>query len=204
MEITFTIISIAFISVISYLALQKPQTKYKMLLNPYRVAHNGESYRMLTSGFIHADFTHLLFNMITLFCFGNVVEFELGKLSYILLFVLGVIVANIPSYLKYKDMPHYNSLGASGGVSAILFCSIVYSPVSNIYLYFAIPVKGFIFAILYLIYSHHASKKGGDNINHDAHIYGALFGVAFAFIANFGLAVEGLEQIPTWVSTLFN
>ena len=204
MEITFTIISIAFISVISYLALNKPQTKYKLLLNPYRVSHNGEFYRMLTSGFIHADYTHLLFNMLTLFFFGTVVEFELGKLYYVLLFVIGVIVANIPSYLKYKDMPHYNSLGASGGVSAILFCSIVYSPVSNIYLYFAIPIKGFIFAILYLIYSHYASKKGGDNINHDAHIYGALFGVVFAFIADFDLALNGVQQIPVWINNMFN
>jgi membrane associated rhomboid family serine protease len=128
----------------------------------------------------------------------------LGKLYYVLLFVLGVVVANIPSYLKYKEMPHYNSLGASGGVSAILFCSIVYSPVSNIYLYFAIPIKGFIFAVLYLIYSHHASKKGGDNINHDAHMYGAFFGVAFAFIADFDLAMNGALQIPVWINTMFN
>ncbi len=204
MEITFTLISIAIISVISYLALNKLQTKYKLLLNPYRVSHNGEFYRMLTSGFIHADYTHLLFNMLTLFFFGTVVEYALGEVFYVILFITGVVVANIPSYLKYKDLPHYNSLGASGGVSAILFCSIVYSPVSNIYLYFAIPIKGFIFAILYLLYSHYSSKKGGDNINHDAHIYGALFGVVFAFIADFDLALNGVSQIPIWINNMFN
>lgn len=204
MTLTFNIINIAIISIISYLAFNKPQTKHKLLLNPYRVAHNGEYYRMLTSGFVHADFNHLLFNMITLFFFGNVVENKLGVVYYLILFIVGILVANLPSYLKYKDLPHYNSLGASGGVSAVLFCSIVYSPTGTLGLYFVIPIKGFIFAILYLIYSQYASKKGGDNINHDAHIYGALFGIAFAFLANYDMAVEGIRQIPVWVSTMFD
>lgn len=176
-------------------------------MNPYAVHHGRQYWRFITSGFIHASTTHLLFNGLTLYFFGTVIEAyfghffgTFGQLLYVLLFVVGVIVSEIPTYLKYKDKPHYNSLGASGGVSAVIFAAVMFNPVSDICLYFILCLPGFVMALLYLVYSAYQSrqKQPVDNINHDAHLYGAIFGILFAIVAHPPVLSSFFSQILSY------
>ena len=160
----------------------------KTIMWPYRVARENQYIRFITSGFLHADWMHLIFNMFTLFFFGIGLEryFSLyglgGNISYLALYFLGLIISDIPSYIKHKDDYNYRSLGASGAVSAVVFATIVFSPWSSIYLYGALKISALVYAILYIFYCVYMGKKSGDNINHDAHLWGSLFGVAFTLI----------------------
>jgi membrane associated rhomboid family serine protease len=163
--------------------------QYKWIFNPYAVARNNEYFRFITSGFIHSNWMHLIFNMFMLYAFGRHVEVlfqrvhgELGLVLFLLLYIIGIIISDIPTFLRHKDHPHYNSLGASGGVSSILFSFILFLPVEPLCLYGLLCLPGVIWGGLYLGYSYYMSKRGGDNINHDAHLYGALFGIIFTII----------------------
>ena len=157
----------------------------KTIMWPYRVARENQYLRFITSGFLHADYVHLFFNMFTLYFFGRAVEFYFaqyglgGNVAYLGLYFLALIVSDIPTYIKHKNNYEYRTLGASGAVSAIVFAAIVFSPWSSIYLYGAIKISAGVYAVLYLIYCVYMGKKGADNINHDAHLWGALFGIAF-------------------------
>jgi membrane associated rhomboid family serine protease len=158
----------------------------KMKLNPYMVIHKKEYFRVIGHAFLHADWTHLIFNMITLLLFGKLVEqglslyFNNGMTLFMLLFLLGAIVSSIPTIVKHKNNHWYNAVGASGAVSAVLFAGIFFEPMMGIYLFLIpIPIPGIIFGIAYLAYSHYMSKKNTDNINHDAHFTGAIFGFIF-------------------------
>lgn len=186
-----TVILIIIIGATSYLAWKQPWRMQKWILNPYRAYHNKEYYRFITSGFIHAGWGHLVFNLFTLYFFGRNVEYTFtgllgpvsGRIAFWIFFITAVIVADFPSFFKYKNFPNYNSLGASGGVSAFVFSSIVFYPLQPIYILFIpIGIPGFILGALYLIYSYYQGKQLGDNINHDAHLFGALYGVAFTII----------------------
>lgn len=163
----------------------------------------GQWYRLFSCGLIHADWGHLIFNMFALYIFGEGrintsmgpiytgVEFQFveifgtkGKLIYILMYVLALGASILPTYSKNKDNYHYRSLGASGAVSAVIFASILFRPLVGMGLFFIpIYIAGFLFGIIYLVVSSWLDKRGGDNINHSAHIFGAIFGVAFTAIA---------------------
>jgi membrane associated rhomboid family serine protease len=155
---------------------------------PYYEKRNKQFYRMITSGFLHADWMHLIFNMFTLYFFGKNVEiiFSLaglgGQIAYIALYFLALIAADIPSYLKHNDDPNYRSLGASGAVSAVIFASIIFSPWSSIYLYGALKISATVYAVLYIIYCIYMGKRNQDNVNHDAHLWGSVFGFVFTLI----------------------
>jgi len=201
MSISIVLIAI---SVIASLYAWKHQDVYhKWMMNPYAVIHKKQYFRLITSGFIHNGYVHLLFNMITLYFFGDVIEqiFRYyyggsGIFYFLLLYFLGMIVADIPTLIKYRDNPNYNSLGASGAVSAVLFASILFNPTAKICIFlplFCIP--GFIFGILFLIYSYYQGRKMSDNINHDAHFYGAVFGIIFAIVIEPGVIVSFFDQI---------
>lgn len=201
MSISIVLIAI---SVIASLYAWKHQDVYhKWMMNPYAVIHKKQYFRLITSGFIHNGYVHLLFNMITLYFFGDVIEqiFRYyyggsGIFYFLLLYFLGMIVADIPTLIKYRDNPNYNSLGASGAVSAVLFASILFNPTAKICIFlplFCIP--GFIFGILFLIYSYYQGRKMSDNINHDAHFYGAVFGIIFAIVIEPGVIVNFFDQI---------
>jgi membrane associated rhomboid family serine protease len=157
----------------------------KTIMWPYRVARENQYFRFITSGFLHADWMHLIFNMFTLFFFGRNLELYFsyyglgGNISYLALYFLGLIVSDIPSYIKHKDDYNYRSLGASGAVSAVVFATIVFSPWSSIYIYGALKISAAVYAALYILYCVYMGKKSGDNINHDAHLWGSLFGLAF-------------------------
>lgn len=155
----------------------------RLILWPGRMKSAGESHRLLSSGFIHADGAHLFFNMFTLFFIGSGVEqmYEYrvdGWLMYLVLYLAGIAVSSLPSFLKHRDNPYYRSLGASGGVAAVLFASVYFSPWASIYIYF-IKLPSILFAVLYLAYSVYMSRRGGDNVNHNAHFWGAIFGFLF-------------------------
>ena len=180
MSISIVLIAI---SVIASLYAWKNPEKYNLwMMNPYAVIHKKQYFRLITSGFIHAGYVHLLFNMITLYFFGDVIEQifryyygSSGIFYFLLLYFLGMLVADIPTLIKYKDNPNYNSLGASGAVSAVLFASILFNPTAKVCIFlplFCIP--GFIFGILFLIYSYYQGRKMSDNINQDANFFGAV------------------------------
>jgi membrane associated rhomboid family serine protease len=203
MPITYIIIG--FTVLISLYSFRNPAVLQRLILNPYVAAHRKEYYRFITSGFVHKDHMHLIFNMISLYFFGAVIEQEFnmifsgrGDLYFILLYVLGIIVSDVPSFLKHKDNPGYNSLGASGGVASIIFAFILLRPLDKIYLYFAIGIEGFILGTLYLIFSYYQGRKANDNINHDAHLFGALFGLVFIAVLYPQAIPQFFEQISNW------
>jgi membrane associated rhomboid family serine protease len=179
---------------------------YGWVLNPYDVVSKNQYYRMLTSGFLHADWGHLIFNMITLYAFGGVIEYLFGQFFgplggiYLLCFYLaGIIVSDIPTLLKHRRDPGYNSLGASGGVSSIVFASILFSPLQKIYIFFIpVGIPGFIFGGLYLAYSYYESRQNRGTVNHDAHFYGALFGIVCMILVYPPVLPNFIEQIAGW------
>ncbi|QSE98518.1 rhomboid family intramembrane serine protease [Fulvivirga lutea] len=202
---SITLIIIIITGLISYNAFNNPTLKARLIFNPYTILRNREYHRFLSSGFIHADFIHLLFNMFVLWMFGGYVEQifaaiygTAGYVLYVLMYLIGIVVSDIPSFLKHKDSPYYNALGASGGVSALLFSFIVFNPTQDLCLYGLLCFPGFIWGALYIIYSVYMGKRKGDNINHDAHLYGGLFGIAFTIVAVPGVIPAFIDQLSTF------
>lgn len=198
--ITYIIIGLNVIA--SFYAWNNQEVYHRWMLNPYQVQKKQQYFRFITSGFIHFDHMHLFFNMLTLYFFGAIVESEfatvygnIGLLLYIVMYLAGIVVSDIPSYLKHRNDYNYNSLGASGAVSAVMFSFILFYPLNELYLFFAIPIKAVLFAVLYLIYSYYRGKQMGDNINHDAHLVGALFGIVFTIGIYPNVVVIFLRQL---------
>lgn len=186
----FTYILIAINVLMSVLAWNNANLMQKWIFHPVSIARNSDYWRFLTSGFIHSDGMHLFFNMFALFSFGLNVEFqlvllygEIGRYLMIIIYLLAIVASDLPSYFKYKNDIYYSALGASGAVSAMIFASIYFSPLSKISLYF-IPIPGFIFGVLYLVYCSYMVKNAKDNIGHDAHFYGSVFGFFSALLLN--------------------
>jgi membrane associated rhomboid family serine protease len=152
-------------------------------LKPYRVVREHTWYEMLTSGFLHLDFGHLFVNMFTLYFFGRIMEAVLGPEYFLGLYLSGLIIAGIPSVVKFRNNPNYATLGASGAVGAVLFAYIFLFPLESIYIFLIpIPIPAFVFGILYLIYSMYESKKARGKVNHEAHIAGALWGIIYLLV----------------------
>ncbi len=178
----------------------------RWIMNPYQVANRGQYYRLITSGFLHADWGHLIFNMFALYSFGRYLELVFdqlfggsGSLYLIGFYLIGILVSDIPTFLKHRNNPNYNSLGASGGVSAVLFAVILLQPLLPIALFFIpIGIPGFIFGGLYLAYSYYEAQRGRGNVNHDAHFYGALFGILFMVVVYPAVLPRFFEQIAGW------
>lgn len=203
MELSITLIIIVTTSLFSLSAMGNQKMLNELIFYPPSV-NRGQWYRFFTCGLIHADFAHLGFNMLSLYFFGigsathavdgpshTGVEYsfiyvfgEKGKWIYLGMYILALLVSLLPSYFKNRNNYHYRSLGASGAVSAVIFAGILFDPLSGIGFFF-IPVfiAGFIYAILFLLISQWLERRGQDNINHSAHIFGALFGLAFTFFA---------------------
>ncbi len=203
MPLSITVIIIIINVIISFIAFQDERAFYRLCFWPEKVWHEREWMRILSGGFIHANVPHLLFNMFSFFFFGPFVEqnfmFEFGAAghtAYIVFYLLATIVANVPDLYQHKDDPSYRAVGASGAVSAVVFASILYSPLNKIYL-FLIPVgiPAYVFGILYLIYSAYMSRRQGDNIGHLAHFSGAIFGIVFPLVFQPTLFVDCMNQI---------
>ena len=198
---TFLLIATIGISVASW---RNDGLFQKLILHPFTVVKHRQYYRLLSSGFIHQGWMHLLFNMLALFFFGRNVEVifqyispDYGSLLYIVFYLTAIIASDLTTIRKNKENPNYFSLGASGGVSAVVFCWILFFPLETIYIYF-IPLPGFILGFLYIIYSYYQSKNASSHINHEAHLFGAVYGILFTVIAYPQVLPEFFEQLSNF------
>ena len=193
MSLSITLIIIIITVGISLIANGKPELYSRLLFNPYQVFHRKEWYRIFTHAFIHDrnNIFHLFFNMYVLYSFGNAVESilinhmgGLGIAYYLIIYIGGLVTATIPALLKHRDNYNYNSVGASGAVSAVLFSTIAFVPFSGGIgiMFLPITIPPLVFGVLYLLYEMYMQKRGGTNIAHDAHIWGALFGFIFTLV----------------------
>ncbi|MDI1235412.1 MAG: rhomboid family intramembrane serine protease [bacterium] len=184
-----TILIIAITTIVSIIGFAQHNLFDKARFYPYYIHNNREYWRWISGGFIHADYFHLAVNMLTLFFFGPQLEsyfFQIfglnGEFLYAAMYVIAIPVSSMYSYYRHQNDIGYAAIGASGAVSAILFSFILFDPTSVLRLYFAIPIPAWLFGILYLFYSWSMSKKQLDNIGHDAHFFGALFGIIFTIL----------------------
>jgi membrane associated rhomboid family serine protease len=189
MELSITLIIVIITSIVSIGAFNNHKTMDDLIFYGPAISQRKQWYRLLTHGLIHADPAHLIFNMIALYSFGTGLERafsssclfgNLGKVMFLVLYVAALAAASIPDLIKHKDSYHFRSLGASGAVSAVIFASIVILPTIGVGIIFLpIHIPGYIFAVLYLIISAYLDKRGRGNINHGAHLWGAVFGLLF-------------------------
>ena len=195
-----TLIIIAITCAVSLVALNNPKMIEALILWPPAVVRNNEYYRLVSYGLVHADFQHLLFNMITLFFFGRAMEqfynAEMGEFGFAIFYLLGLVASILPTYLKHRNDAQYRSLGASGAVSAVLFAFILFQPWALIYVFF-LPVPAIVYAVLYVAYTFYSERQGGDNINHSAHLWGAAYGIVFTLVMEprvFGVFLDALSH----------
>lgn len=188
MVLSITLILVVGTVLVSIAAFQNSAVFEKLLFKPYAVQHQGQWYRLFTHGFVHGDTMHLVVNMFVLWSFGNGVELLYpmvtdlpGGVAYVVLYLGGMLFATLPAMAKHRNDPGYRSVGASGAVSAVVFAQILMLPTAQVSLFFVQQLPAWLFGVLYLIYSYAMDKRGGDNVAHDAHFYGAVFGVLFTF-----------------------
>lgn len=198
-SITITLVLIVITAFISYNAFGNPSMKQKLLFNPYSIKNRGEVHRFLTHGFIHADWNHLILNMIMLFFFGPDLEnrfyFIFGNIwapvAYVGFYLSAIIVASLPDYFRHQDFMGYNSLGASGATSALLMAYIFFGP-WNWFIY--PPVPAIVLAVGYIWYESYMDRKGGGRIAHNAHLSGAIYGIIFIFVSAQAFAPQYVQS----------
>ncbi|MEN9700219.1 MAG: hypothetical protein RLZZ301_1417 [Bacteroidota bacterium] len=185
------LIIIALTGFLSWRAFEDQTLRDRLLLIPYKVRHQNEWHRLFTHAFIHADWSHLMFNLLTLYFIGSYLEAiwidafgpEKGNFYFVALYFIGILAATLWTMLRYQDNPAYRSLGASGAVSAVLFAFILWSPTQTLSLMFIpIPIPAYIFGPLYIAYEYFAFKKSNTGIAHEAHLGGAIFGILFVLL----------------------
>lgn len=198
-----TLFIILITAAVSISAFNNPTLFHKLLFNPYTIERRKEYYRFLSHALLHADWFHLILNMFVLYSFGSMVEnyYEYlfgspkGIFYYIFLYVGGVGFASLPSFGKHRTNYNYNSVGASGAVSAVLFAAIILEPNSKVYVFAILPLKAYLFGVLYLGLEWYLAQKAADNINHDAHFVGAIFGLVFTIFLKPTLALSFFERV---------
>ncbi|MDR1330518.1 MAG: rhomboid family intramembrane serine protease [Tannerella sp.] len=186
--------------IVSFLCFNQPGLPLRLSFNSYAIIHRGEWFRLLAHGFIHADTAHLFVNMFTLWSFGTYMErlfamLGMGAWGYIGLYFGGMIFASLYDLVKQRDNPAYHSVGASGAISSILFASILFDPWAHILLFAIIPVPGIVFGALYLVYCQYMARHSSDRINHNAHFYGAVFGLVFPVLLRPSLLLIFIERL---------
>jgi membrane associated rhomboid family serine protease len=176
---------------VSFAAFRNNKIAEKLKFNAYLITQHKQWYRIITHAFVHADWAHLLINIMVFISFGNNVEqyFILyfnskGKIYFLILYFLSIIFSSLYDLVKQKNNYHYNAVGASGAVSAVLYASVFFEPLAKVYFFGILPIPGILFAILYLFYSYYMAKKSNDNIGHYAHFWGAVFGFLFPLFLN--------------------
>ncbi len=212
---SITLIIIIITALISISAFSSERIYNDLIFYPPAVTHQKQWYRFFSCGLIHADWFHLIFNMYALYMFGETVEDffsyrlfqEKGKLFYMLMYISALGVCLLPTYAKHKDDSYYRSLGASGAVSAVIFAFVILNPTANLGLIIlpGIKIPGFIFGFIYLGISSFLDKRGGGNINHSAHIWGALYGMGFlivmaAIFSNYPVLRMFIEQVKNYLN----
>jgi len=189
---TITLIIIIATCIVSFTAFSNDKVINDLIFDPPAITYRNQWYRFFTCGFIHADYMHLGFNMYSFYMFGDAIEFffvkifpgNSGKGMFAILYVTALFFCLIPTYLKNKENYNYRSLGASGAVSAIVFAYIVLAPTARFQFLFirGLEFPAIVFGIIYLGISAYLSKKGGGNINHSAHFWGAVYGIVFLIV----------------------
>jgi membrane associated rhomboid family serine protease len=164
--------------VLSWQGFKNQRLKQKMLFSPYRVSHYGELWRLVSHAFVHADTAHLLINMFVLYSFAPLLESIMGQPQFLALYFGGILAASVPAMITKKNRPEYASLGASGAVAAVIFAFIVRFPAEQLLLFFIIPIPAWLAGIGYLAYEYYQTGKR-SRIAHDAHLGGAVYGIAF-------------------------
>ncbi|MDF2436219.1 MAG: rhomboid family intrarane serine protease [Bacteroidota bacterium] len=198
-----TLIIIGITILVSIIAMENQTLKNKLMFNAYMIHHRKEWYRFLSNGIIHADWLHLGFNMYALWMFGRGVEAMYGDvyggkgpLFFILLYVGALVMSSLYSYERNKNNIYYNSLGASGAVSAVVFAFIVLNPTARLGLMFIpVPIPAYLFGLLMLGIEHYLSRRGNTGIAHDAHFWGSVFGALFTIALKPSLAMDFIHQI---------
>lgn len=170
----------------------------KWLMSPFYIKKNKEYYRFITSGLVHSDYMHLIFNMLTLWFLGRIVEPIFGEVLFIILYVSGIVISDIPTYFKHKDNYAYRAVGASGGVSSVVFAAILFYPLVPLCLYFLICLPAFVLGLLYLFYSAYMARNSNDRFNHDAHLWGAIYGIVFSIVYAPSVIQHFITQIVNW------
>lgn len=202
-----TQIIIGITALVSILAFYNKELQGRLLFSPIMIAQHRQGYRFITHAFVHADWMHLAVNMFVLYSFGRFVEGSYGILFgakgwyfFLLLYFGGILLSSTPSFAKHKDNKFYNAVGASGAVSAVLFASILINPLAGIrFIFIPFNIPAFIFGILYLIYSAYMAKRGNDNIGHDAHFWGAVYGLLFTLLLKPSLGAAFVNQIQSFI-----
>lgn len=187
---SITVIIIIITALVSFTAFSNQKVVDDLIFYPPAVSQHNQWYRFFSCGLIHADMAHLAFNMYAFYLFGSRVEEaftaifgEKGKIFYLLMYISALGVCLLPTYAKNKNNYHYRSLGASGAVSAVVFAYILFNPLQGLGLLFIpIYIAGFLFGLIYLLISNWMEKRGGDGINHSAHMWGSIYGVVFIVV----------------------
>ena len=188
-------------SLISLLAFSNTEVFEKLCLHPH-LMHRDKTqyYRMFTVAFVHANFGHLLFNMLTLFFFGSALEGKVfSELQFLLLYLSAIVLSVVDEYARQKDNPEYKACGASGAVVAVMFALVMFAPWGVVYIKFIIPVYFILFAVGYLIYSYYMNGRGNDYIAHGIHLWGALYGIAFTLLVkpeSLSLFLDAIKHPP--------
>ena len=187
MDFSLTIVIVAITVLVSWRAFNDRALLERLILWPPAVERRKQYDRLLGYGFVHADWMHLIFNMITLWSFGTAVERVFSEwitpVGYVLFYLSAIVVSILPTYITHRNDANYRSLGASGGVSAVLFAFILFDPWSTLIIFpIPVPIPAFLFAILYVGYSIWMDRRGRDNVNHSAHLWGAAYGLLFTVL----------------------
>jgi membrane associated rhomboid family serine protease len=199
---SITLIIAIITTIVSITAFSNQKVMDDLVFSPTDVTNRKQWYRFLSCALIHADFGHLIFNMLSFYSFGEFVEGtfrylfgSLGPALYVALYVISQVICLLPTYLKHKNDYHYRSLGASGAVSAVIFAGIFLSPMQRIGIFFIpIGIPGFIFGFIYLGITAYLDRKGAGGINHSAHLFGSLAGIALLIIFGYTFSSYDLLQ----------
>jgi membrane associated rhomboid family serine protease len=193
-----TAIIIGITCIVSMLAFGNARLVHELLFWPPALKR-GEYQRLLTYGVVHADFTHLFVNMLTLYFFGTFVEpfyaAKLGTYGFAFFYTLGIVASILPTWWRHREDAEYRSLGASGAVMAVLMASVLLAPWNLLYVFFAIPMPAIVYAVLFVAYEVWADRRGADRVNHSAHLWGAAYGVIFTLAVEPRLLARFLEEL---------
>ena len=200
---SITLVIIAVTAVVSMSALNNRVLFENLLFQPFVMHEPKDWYRFLSHGFVHGSFMHLAVNMYVLWMFGTAVESAYGAMTgsdplvpYLVLYLAGIVLSALPGYFKYRHDPNYRAVGASGATSAVVFSFILLHPDTKLMLILIpIPIAAWIFGLLYLGYEWYMSKRGRDGIAHDAHYFGALFGIAFTAMLGPHVVAHFIETV---------
>jgi membrane associated rhomboid family serine protease len=197
-----TIVIILITSAFSIIAFSQHSLLYKYQFNPYQIIERRQYYRMFLHAFLHANWTHLIINMLVLYSFGIACERYFQQAFganwipyYLVLYVGAILVSPLYALFRHRKDYHYNAVGASGAVSAVVFAAIFFDPWNKIYFFMMIPMPGIVFAALYLIYSWLMSRKSQDNIAHDTHFFGAVYGFLLPILLDPALLSVFIHQL---------